>query len=177
MGWNLPQGGVWRNQDDGSNAQLLTNEIVRYSQPMRTNFLSNKVGEYVIQNEIREKFWPNTKCCFSDFPHEMEVPYSLKVSDEFLSAVVRGKLDHGVKLCHRGLKSLTIADKAQDKDLSHYIPQAVSQIAFEVLKLRKTFPYVPELYVGLVQNGRNWVGIFHKVECGEIKMMDPRRNC
>ena len=32
LGWNFPQGGVWRNQDDGSKAQLLTNEIVRYSQ-------------------------------------------------------------------------------------------------------------------------------------------------
>jgi len=82
-----------------------------------------------------------------------EVPYSLKVSDEFLSASVRGKLGHGVKLCHRGLKSLTIADKAHNRDLIHYIPQAVSQIAFEVFKLRKTFPYVPELYVGLMQNG------------------------
>ena len=159
-----------RFQDDGSKARLLKNEIVRYSRQMREHFISKKFGEDLIQDEIQENFWPNTKSCFSDYPHEMvhDVPYILNVSDENVFVSVNGEIDHGVKLCKSGCNSLTIEDKAQDKELSKYIPQAVSQVAYEVIKLRKNIRYVPELYVGLLQNGRSWIGILRRVVDGEV---------
>jgi len=156
--------------DDGSKARLLKKEILRYSKQMRNNYLSKKLRENLVQIEVREQFWPNTKSCFSDEPHEMvhEVPYSLKVSDEYLSATVKGKLDHGVKRCNSDLKSLTLEDKAQDQVLRNHIPQAVSQVTYEVRRMRTSLRYVPELYIGLLQNGRSWVAILRKVECGEV---------
>ena len=156
--------------DDGSKAELLKKEIVRYSQQMRKNYLSKELREKPVQLEIKGNFWMNTRSCFSDEPHEMvhEVPYSLKVSDENLSANIEGKLDHGIKRCNSGLKSLTLEDKAQDKELSEHIPQAVSQVAYEVRRIRSSLRYVPELYIGLLQNGRSWGAVLRKVESGEV---------
>ena len=84
--------------DDGSSERLLKKEVMRYSRQMRNNYLSNEFRENLVQYEIREKFWPNTRICFSDEPHEMvhETPYCFTVSDENLSAKIKGKLDHGV---------------------------------------------------------------------------------
>eukprot|EP01036_Dinobryon_divergens_P039072 gene39072-51416_t len=156
--------------DDGSKARLLKKEVLRYSQQMRKNYLSNEVREDAVQAEIINEFWPNTKSCFSDEPHEMvhEVPYSLKLSDDRISATISGKVDHGVKRLNSDLKSLTLEDKAQDTVLRSHIAQAVSQVAFEVRRLRTSLHYVPELYIGLLQNGRSWVAILRKVVCGEV---------
>ena len=78
------------------------------------------------------------------------------------------KLDHGVKHSKSGFKSLTFEDKAQDAELSNHIAHAVSQVEYEVERMRKSLLYVPELYIGLLQNGRNWVAILRKVVCGEV---------
>ena len=156
--------------DDGSKARLLKKEVLRYSQQMRKNYLSNEVREDAVQAEIINEFWPNTKSCFSDEPHEMvhEVPYSLKLSDDRISATISGKVDHGVKRLNSDLKSLTLEDKAQDTVLRNHITQAVSQVVYEVRRIRKSLHYVPELYIGLLQNGRSWVAILHKVVRGEV---------
>ena len=156
--------------DDGSKARLLKKEVLRYSQQMRKYYLLNEVREDVVQAEITNNFWLNTKSCFSDEPHEMvhEVPYSFKLSDDSISATINGKVDHGVKRLNSDLKSLTLEDKAQDTVLRSHIAQAVSQVAFEVRRLRKSLHYVPELYIGLLQNGRSWVAILRKVVCGEV---------
>ena len=97
-----------------------------------------------------------------------EVSYSFSVSDESISANINGKLDHGVKRCNSGFKSLTLEDKAQDMELSSHIAQAVTQVSFEVQRLHKHLHYVPELYIGLLQNGRSWVAILRKVVCGNV---------
>ena len=143
---------------------------MRYSRQMRNHYLSNEFRENLVQYEIREKFWPNTRICFSDEPHEMvhETPYCFTVSDENLSAKIKGKLDHGVNHSKSGFKSLTFEDKAQDAELSYHISHAVSQVEYEVKRMRKILLYVPELYIGLLQNGRNWVAILRKVVCGEV---------
>ena len=39
---------------------------------------------------------------------------------------------------------------------------------YEVEWMRKSLLYVPELYIGLLQSGRNWVAILRKVVCGEV---------
>ena len=130
-------------------------------------YLSNEFRENLVQYEIREKFWPNTRICFSDEQHH-ETPYCFTVSDENLSAKIKGKLDHGVKHSKSGFKSLTFEDKAQDAELSDHIAHAVSQVEYEVKRMRKSLLYVPELYIGLLQNGRNWVAILRKVVCGEV---------
>jgi hypothetical protein len=156
--------------DDGSKARLLKKEVLRYSQQMRKYYLSNEVREDVVQAEITNNFWLNTKSCFSDEPHEMfhEVPYSFKLSDDRISATISGKVDHGVKRLNSDLKSLTLEDKAQYTLLRSHIAQAVSQVVFEVRRIRNSLHYVPELYIGLLQNGRSWVAILRKVVCGEV---------
>ena len=159
--------------DQPDKSVMLLDEVRRYVGVMRTNYLEGKVKEVdYVQPEIRDNFWPNTRSCLSQqFQYEMidEVEFSITASDDAIEAKIGGITDHVIRIRNSGFSSATLEDKKICLDLCKKArSQVVSQVYHEVEIMQKSLSYVPIEYVGLLQNGPEWIGVLRKVFRGNV---------
>ena len=159
--------------DDVEKRATLLNEVNRYVEVMHAKCQAGKVEEKThVRPEIETKFWPNSRCCLnSNFNYEManQVSCSLHKEDDELDSRINGLTDHVIRIEGSELSSFTLEDKQicvtlGDKEIS----QVVTEICSEVELLEKTISYVPIDYIGLLQNGPEWIGVIRTVSAGRI---------
>jgi hypothetical protein len=156
------------------NETRLLTEVKRYVTKMRDNFLQGKVDEVIfVQPEIRDFFLPNICSCLN-FSYDMksEKEYTLNADNEVMEAVISGKTDHVIQFAHCGCASATLKDKANCKRItSGDVAQAATQVIFEVKQMETFLNYVPQEFVGLLQNGPEWVAIIRRVVNGKVLLI------
>lgn len=140
----------------------------------------------VVQPRIKEWFWP--KVCEAlnsngmlqeflrliDMVHERSYAYNEENEDAILALV--GIMDHALQVKDSEFCCLTLEDKSirrtmlsgpTAKPCTEPVAQAFSQIRSEVATIKSGIPdYVPQEYVGLLQNGIDWIGVFQKLVNG-----------
>ena len=154
-------------------SDVLLNEVRRFVGVMRTKYLAGEVKEVDnIQPEIRDNFWPNTQSCLSSrFEYEMinEKVFSISAFDDCMEAKIEGKTGHVIKICNSDFSSATLEDKQISLELDHKArAQVVSQVYHEIAIMQKHLSYVPAEYVGLLQNGPEWIAVLRKVVRGNV---------
>lgn len=158
--------------DPSSNkANLLLAEVKRYVNFMRTKYLAGEVKELDhVQPEIRGNFWDNTRSCLRNEFHMInEEKYSFTVDDEDTEANIIGKTDHVLQVSDSNLASATLEDKQNCLEMIQtQVSQVVTQVKFQVDRLIDSINYAPAEYVGLLQNGPEWIAVLRKIVHGKV---------
>lgn len=167
----LPQTSRLRTYGNANKSKIIFDEVVRYSTVMRDRLFLKDVDEKrFVQPEIRNVFWPNT-CqvlnCHAFVELFNERRYEVQLEKNSMIVTFKGQTDHTVKMTTCDFNILTIEDKNVGKvmhkgDLS----QAVCEMVKELSELKETFSYVPVEYCGILQNGKSWKFLYHKLICG-----------
>lgn len=138
---------------------------------MRDKYVKNKRGElHHVQPEIRNNFWQNTRGLFrNSFKLISEEAYAFTVDDQATEAYISGKTDHVIRVSDSDLSSATLEDKAICLEMTtKEVSQVVTQVKFQVDKLMSSINYAPVEYVGLLQNGPEWIAVLRKVISGKV---------
>ena len=157
----------------GNKSKVLLAEVKRYVGVMRRNYIEGKIGELdFVQPEIRDHFWPNTQSCMrydKKCVMKCEKDFTLVVNNEKMEATVRGRTDHTIHYLKSGIASLILEDKAVCSVLTtKEVAQVVAQINFEVGAMEEHLNYAPQEYVGILQNGPDWIAVMRKIDKGRV---------
>lgn len=152
---------------------VLLDEVRRFVGVMRTKYLAGEVKEVeYVKPEIRDIFWLNTQSCLSSqFNYEMidEKHFIVAALDDIMSTKVEGKTDHVIKIRASDFSSTTLEDKQICLVLDAKArSQVVVQIYHEIEMMQKYLSYVPVQFVGLLQNGPEWIAVLRKVLRGNV---------
>lgn len=166
-------------------AALKKKVVEPYFQFMMTTAVTDEVK--VVQRAIRESFWPAVREELAGYDELRQLfewtelvnekYYEYEENDSDAALVVKGKTDHALLLKGTECCCLTLEDKAARDDMTSLpaatscppaIAQAFSQMRAALGVIKATTPlYVPEEYIGLLQNGVEWIVLSHKLVRGE----------
>ena len=90
-----------------------------------------------------------------------ERDFTLDVQNEKVEATIKGKTDHTIHLLSSDVAALTLEDKCICSVFTKEVAQVEAQINFEVGVMENHLNYVPEQYVGLLQNGIDWITVYY----------------
>ena len=160
-----------RFESSGDKAIVLRTEVRRYVNLMRTKYLAGEVKELDhVQPEIQNNFWINTQSCLrNEFEMISEEMYFFKVGDEDTEVDITGKTDHVIRVCDSNLSAATLEDKQNCLEMDQlHVSQVVTQVKFQVDRLIDSINFAPAEYVGLLQNGPEWIAVLRKIVYGKV---------
>ena len=89
--------------------------------------------------------------------------------DEDAVANINGITNHVICVLDSDLSSATIEDKQNCLEMSQQeVCQVVTQTTFQVDRLINSIDYAPVEYVGLLQNGPQWIAVLRKIVYGKV---------
>lgn len=150
--------------NDTSVSDRIFNMILKYSELMTSQRSEGNVGEEAyVQPVVTKDLWPEMKKCLRHKEHVQWISersfHSVSLSDNL---IVNGITDHVIFLQNSDFCALTIEDKAVGADFpSCAFTQVRSQMTAEIRKMfTAEIPYIPKKYVGILQNGFDWVFVY-----------------
>jgi len=153
--------------------QYILSEVVAYVTSMRNRYLENHDDEITyVQPEVRNKLIPNTvkfMRTYSKSKLVSEKEYTLMEENDMGILEVGGKTDHAIEMIDSSLALLTLEDKAILHEITkREISQVVTQVKHEIQSLEIGLNYVPKEFVGLLQNGSQFVAILRRIDRGRV---------
>jgi hypothetical protein len=165
----------------------LQEQVEIYLQKMKDSTTSSDEAE-VVQPALRQ-FWADVMKAMAGYPRLRYLVENTEMIDqgwywyrEETNAAIgegEGRIDHAILVKDSTFYCLTIEDKPLGSDLisnlsaaeisftSQPVAQAFSQVKFVIKEMDEFFDYVPQEFVGLLQNGLEWVGILRTVVNGK----------
>jgi hypothetical protein len=158
-------------------------EVVKYSNEMMQS-LPNK-DEIKVVHPALKRFWSavieamagndSIEHIVTNTILDYETPYTYTEEIDEVTAMGEGSMDHAVFAIGTSFICLTIEDKYIGLELllntitgiSVSVAQACSQVKYAVNEMIIHLRFVPREFVGLLQNGLQWVGIFRVVKDGQ----------
>jgi len=150
---------------DQTKSNILLAEVIRYSDVMMENYKNNRIDEKAyVQSEIKGTFWNNIKPVFNNntVTLENEREFALVIENNRRRCNYHGKTDHVVKLSTSEIRAMTIEDKFVGKVYENRdYAQARAEMESEIRDMFQGFNYVPVEFCGILQNGCDWIFLFH----------------